>query len=62
MSRIVKRCIDILVAALSLLFFAPLLACFALAVWIRMGSPVFFRQVRPGYKAKPFTNHEFSAR
>jgi sugar transferase EpsL len=59
MSRIVKRCIDILVAALSLLFFAPLLACFALAVWIRMGSPVFFRQVRPGYKAKPFTLLKF---
>ena len=55
MSRIVKRYIDTLVAALVLLLFAPLLACIALVVRLRMGRPVFFRQVRPGYRNKPFT-------
>ncbi len=59
MSRIVKRCIDILVAALVLLLLAPLLACVALVVRLQMGSPVLFRQVRPGYKAKPFTLLKF---
>jgi sugar transferase EpsL len=55
MSRIVKRCIDTLVAALALLLFAPLLAGVALVVRLRMGRPVFFRQVRPGHRNKPFT-------
>jgi lipopolysaccharide/colanic/teichoic acid biosynthesis glycosyltransferase len=59
MSRIVKRCIDILVAALVLLLFAPLLACVALVLRLQMGSPVFFRQVRPGYRAQPFTLLKF---
>lgn len=54
MNRIVKRCIDILVAALVLLLLAPLLACVALVLRLLMGNPVFFRQVRPGYKAVPF--------
>jgi len=39
----------------------------ALVVRLQMGSPVFFRQVRPGHKAKPFyatevSNYEFGAR
>ncbi len=54
MNRIVKRCIDILVAALALLLLAPLLACVALVLRLLMGGPMFFRQVRPGYKAVPF--------
>src|SRR6266700_7007926 len=31
----------------------------ALVVRLRMGSPVFFRQVRPGYQAKPFVLLKF---
>jgi lipopolysaccharide/colanic/teichoic acid biosynthesis glycosyltransferase len=59
MNRIVKRCIDIFMAGPVLLVFAPLLGCVALLVRLQMGRPVFFRQVRPGYKAKPFTLIKF---
>jgi sugar transferase EpsL len=59
MNRIVKRSIDILVAGLVLLLFAPLFGCVALLVRLQMGRPVFFRQMRPGYKAKPFTLIKF---
>ena len=59
MNRVVKRCIDILVAALALLLLAPLLVCVALVLRLLMGGPVFFRQVRPGYKAVPFALLKF---
>lgn len=59
MSRIVKRAIDILVAASALLLLAPLFAGVALVVRFGMGSPVLFRQVRPGYRNKPFTLRKF---
>jgi len=61
MNRIVKRCIGVFVAALVLLLLAPLLACVALVLRLQMGSPVFFRQVRPGYKAVPLILLKFRA-
>lgn len=49
-----KRCFDLVVAMLSLLaLLLPLLAL----VWLvhrKLGSPVFFTQVRPGMRGKPF--------
>ena len=37
-----------------LVLLAPLLAALYAAVRLTMGSPVFFRQQRPGYKGRPF--------
>jgi lipopolysaccharide/colanic/teichoic acid biosynthesis glycosyltransferase len=37
----------------------PLTIVVALLVWLQMGPPVFFRQARPGYKAKPFALLKF---
>jgi sugar transferase EpsL len=54
MSRLVKRCFDFLVATVALLLLAPLLACLAVVVRLNMGSPILFRQLRPGLKGKPF--------
>jgi lipopolysaccharide/colanic/teichoic acid biosynthesis glycosyltransferase len=54
-----KRFFDLLVALLALLVLSlPLLV---LAWWIRskLGSPVLFRQVRPGLNGKPFTMVKF---
>lgn len=50
-----KRIFDISAAGFGLFFSAPILAIVALAVRITMGSPVVFRQVRPGRDGKPFT-------
>jgi len=58
-SRALKRALDLLVACAGLLFLAPLMAAIAMAIRIRMGSPIFFRQQRPGLKARPFTLLKF---
>lgn len=50
----VKRALDILVSAGSLLLLAPLLAVVALSVALSLGQPVLFRQQRPGLHGKPF--------
>jgi sugar transferase EpsL len=49
-----KRIFDIAVSATVLAILSPLLALVALVVRIFLGSPVLFRQVRPGYMARPF--------
>jgi len=50
---------DFAVASAALLIFAPLLAIIAQAIWLAMGRPVLFRQVRSGYNGKPFTLIKF---
>lgn len=54
-----KRIFDLLVAAFALLLLAlPLL----LLMWLvrrKLGSPVFFRQVRPGLSGQPFEMVKF---
>jgi lipopolysaccharide/colanic/teichoic acid biosynthesis glycosyltransferase len=54
-----KRVFDVVFATLSLVTLLPLLALVSLVVRIFLGSPVLFRQVRPGYKARPFTCLKF---
>ena len=39
---------------MALTLLAPLLAVVALVVRVTMGSPVFFRQLRPGLRGRPF--------
>ena len=41
-------------ATILLVVLSPLLAALSVAVLLTMGSPVFFRQLRPGYKGRPF--------
>ena len=45
---------DFSVSIAGLILLGPLLIVIALAIRLTMGSPVLFRQVRPGYRAKPF--------
>jgi sugar transferase EpsL len=49
-----KRVIDIAGAAAGLITTAPLLGMAAIAVRATMGSPVLFRQMRPGLHGAPF--------
>ena len=48
-----KRLIDITGALFALIIFTPLVAFTAWRVAKTMGSPVLFRQVRPGLDGKP---------
>jgi sugar transferase EpsL len=50
-----KRVFDVTVAGVVTVVTLPLLGAAALAVRLSMGSPVLFRQVRPGYLGRPFT-------
>ena len=51
---VVKQAIDRGAAAVGLVAVAPVLAAAAVAVRVNLGSPVFFRQDRPGRHGKTF--------
>jgi sugar transferase EpsL len=51
---VTKRLFDLLVVLLTAPIWLPVLAAVALLVRLKLGSPVFFRQKRPGQKAKVF--------
>jgi lipopolysaccharide/colanic/teichoic acid biosynthesis glycosyltransferase len=55
----VKRLFDIVASGLGLIVLSPLF--FILAIWIKLDSkgPVFYRQVRVGYKNKDFRIFKF---
>ena len=54
-----KRILDIILAGSGLIILSPLIAFLALVIRITMGSPVIFRQKRPGLHGKPFTLYKF---
>lgn len=54
-----KRIFDILAAAFGLLLLSPVILIVAWQVRRKLGSPVFFRQVRPGKDGKPFKMIKF---
>ena len=54
-----KRAFDLLIAAVALVLLAPVLAITALLVRVGLGSPVLFRQQRPGLHGAPFTLIKF---
>jgi len=56
---VIKRIFDIIVALIGLLSLAPVMAFLVVLVRINLGSPVFFRQVRPGLNEKPFRMIKF---
>jgi lipopolysaccharide/colanic/teichoic acid biosynthesis glycosyltransferase len=55
----IKRLIDVAAASAGLVVLAPLLAIMAMSIRLMMGRPVLFRQVRPGYRARPFVLYKF---
>ena len=55
----IKRSVDIVGAAGGLLVLAPVAVLGALAVRYSMGSPVLFKQQRPGRNSRPFVLFKF---
>ncbi|MEZ5374901.1 MAG: sugar transferase [Acidimicrobiales bacterium] len=49
-----KRGIDIAVSTVALIALSPMLVVVAIMVRMRLGSPVLFRQARPGLHGEPF--------
>ncbi|MEQ3621946.1 MAG: sugar transferase [Marinobacter sp.] len=54
-----KRLFDILASVFGLLLLSPLIAIVAFQVRRKLGSPVFFRQIRPGMSGAPFPMIKF---
>lgn len=54
-----KRLFDIFAASLALLLLFPVILLVAGQVRRKLGSPVFFRQTRPGLHGKPFEMVKF---
>ena len=54
-----KRLMDIVIAVAALIILSPLIAIVALLVRTKLGSPILFRQERPGLKGAPFTLIKF---
>jgi len=54
-----KRLLDVIIASIALILLSPLYAFVAYKVRKNLGSPVLFRQVRPGLHGKPFEMIKF---
>lgn len=57
--RLAKRSLDTAVALAALVLLLPVLAIVGIAVRFLLGSPVLFRQLRPGLHQRPFTIYKF---
>ncbi|MGL3692152.1 sugar transferase [Acinetobacter sp. LA-1] len=55
----IKRLLDIIIASIALILLSPLYLYVAHKVKKNLGSPVLFRQVRPGLHGKPFEMIKF---
>ncbi|WP_340600815.1 sugar transferase [Acinetobacter sp. HZNU-JH01] len=55
----IKRLLDIVIASTALVLLSPLYVFVAYKVKKNLGSPVLFRQVRPGLHGKPFEMIKF---
>ena len=54
-----KRLFDLLVGVIMLLFASPIIVLIAILIRLKLGSPVFFRQPRPGLNGSIFYMNKF---
>jgi undecaprenyl phosphate N,N'-diacetylbacillosamine 1-phosphate transferase len=57
--RFLKRPMDFLLALISILVLSPTLIILAILVRTKLGSPILFKQKRPGLNEKVFTMYKF---
>jgi sugar transferase EpsL len=54
-----KRLFDLILASFGLVILSPFFLVIAIFVRIKLGRPILFHQIRPGYGGKPFSVHKF---
>ena len=59
MIMILKRLIDIILSSIGLFFCFPLFLYLYIQINKNLGSPIVFKQIRPGLDGKPFTMFKF---
>lgn len=57
--KYIKRLLDIVLSGLALIVLSPVIAIVALLVRVKLGSPVIFKQERPGLNEKIFKMYKF---
>jgi len=57
--RFIKRPLDIFLSLLAIIILSPLMIIIAVLVRVKLGSPVLFKQQRPGLNEKIFTMYKF---
>lgn len=57
--RFIKRPMDIFLSLVALIFLSPILVIVAILVKTKLGSPVLFKQERPGLNEEIFTMYKF---
>lgn len=58
-SERMKRLFDLIGSSVLVFVFLPILFLIAVAIRINMGSPIIFKQLRPGLYEKPFYIYKF---
>lgn len=58
-AKYIKRILDFICSLLGLIILSPILLILAILVSIKLGSPVIFKQKRPGKDEKIFTLYKF---
>lgn len=54
-----KLLFDKFLAFILIFLFSPVYIAVSILIWIKMGRPIFFRQLRPGYKGNIFCIYKF---
>lgn len=54
-----KRFFDLIVSLCILVIFSPLIFLIIILIKLKLGSPIVFKQKRPGLHGKPFTIYKF---
>lgn len=54
-----KRLFDFILVLPGIILVSPILGLIALLVWVKHGRPIFFKQIRPGYRGEPFNVIKF---
>lgn len=55
----IKRLFDVVVSMFALLLLAPMILIVGILIWNKLGSPIIFKQTRPGLGGKPFNMLKF---
>lgn len=57
--KYIKRPMDFILSLIAIILLSPLMAAVAILVRVKLGSPVIFKQDRPGLNEKIFTMYKF---
>lgn len=57
--RFLKRPMDFILSLVAIIILSPVLIIVAILVRLKLGSPILFKQKRPGLKEKIFTMYKF---